>query len=76
MDWLINFLVHISIWGVAKILVLIALLIYLVFAIVVVRQVYLMTKVVSGGIDLAVKLLAWIHLLFVIFVIFLAIIVL
>ena len=65
-------LTKISIWGVAKALVLIALIIYLIFAVVIVRQVYAMTKVVSGELDLAIKIAAWIHLALTLLVVFLA----
>ena len=76
MDWLINFILNISIWGAAKVLVLFALLVYLVFAVVVLRQVYLMTKVVSGKVDFLVRAFAWAHLLFAVLVIFLALVIL
>jgi len=76
MDALVDFILNISIWGVAKALVVFALLIYLVFAIVVLRQVYLMAKVVSGRADFLVKVFAWAHLFFVVFVIFLALVIL
>jgi len=69
-------LTKISIWGVAKVLILIALAIYLIFAVVIVRQVYAMTKVVSGELDLAIKIAAWIHLVLTLLVVFLAVVIL
>lgn len=73
MNEFIEFILNISIWGVAKVLVLIALAIYLVFAFVVVRQVSMMIKVISGSIDLPLKILAWLHFIFAVLVILLAI---
>jgi hypothetical protein len=66
-----NFL-GISIWALARWLVLFALFVYFLFAMIVVRQVYLMTEVVSGKIDWLIKIIAWIHLALAIGVIFLA----
>jgi len=63
---------NISIWIVAKWLVEIALLVYLVFAVIVVRQVYMMTEVVKEKFNWIVKIISWIHLLFAILVIFLS----
>lgn len=71
-----SFLTSISIWGVAKLLVLVALGIYLVFAVVVVRQVYAMVKVVSSELDSVIKIIAWLHLILALLVVFLAVVVL
>jgi len=76
MDNLTSFFLQLSVWGIIKVAVIFALLLYLVFAGVVVRQVFLMTKVVSGGIDFFVKVMAWLHLIFAVAVIVLAIIIL
>jgi len=73
---LIDFLVNVSPWGVAKLLIILALVIYLVFAFVVVKQVKMMTQVVSGDLDLPIKILGWLHLVFAFLVILLALIVL
>lgn len=70
------FLTSVSIWGIAKLLVFIALAIYLVFAVVTIRQVYAMVKVVSSELDFAIKIVAWIHLVLTLLVIFLAAVVL
>jgi hypothetical protein len=66
-----NFL-GISVWELARWLVLFALFVYFLFAMIVVRQVYLMTEVVSGKIDWLIKIIAWLHLVLAIGIIFLA----
>ncbi|MFH1561355.1 MAG: DUF5657 family protein [Patescibacteria group bacterium] len=76
MDAFINLFLSGSIWGVAKIFVLLALLIYLIFAIVVVKQVNTMTQVVSGELNLPIKVAGWIHLGFVLLIILIALVVL
>ncbi len=65
-----------SIWLVAKILYLIALLIYSIFAGVVVRQVGLMIHTLEVGFELPIKLIAWGHLIFAVGIFLLAIIIL
>lgn len=74
-NWL-NLILDISIWTVAKFLILFALIIYLIFAIVAIRQVKVMTKVVSGQWNIPLKILSWIHLLVTLLVIVLTIVVL
>ncbi len=76
MNAFIEFVTGVSIWQVAKIFVLVALVIYAIFAWVVVRQVNLMTRVVSGELDLPIKIISWLHFFFSIFIIFLAFVVL
>ena len=66
----------ISVWLVAKIAALILLGMYLIFALVVVRQVQLMTDTLEVGFETEVRLLSFIHLLFAIAVLIFAIIVL
>lgn len=61
-DQLLNFLLGISAWSVVKLLVLLALLLYLIFAIVIIRQVDLMRKALNGILDLPLRIIAWIHL--------------
>ncbi|MAG60101.1 hypothetical protein CMO96_04945 [Candidatus Woesebacteria bacterium] len=51
-----------TIWFLVKILFLVGLLVYLVFAAVVVRQVHLMTSTLQVGVELPVKSIAWIHM--------------
>ena len=72
----IDFILNVSIWAVAKIMVIIALSIYLVFAFVVVRQVNMMTKVVSGDLSWAIKVIAWTHFFFTVFVVFMSVVIL
>lgn len=55
-----------------KILYLIALLIYLAFAVIVIRQVNLMIKTLKNKIEFPLKLITWIHLLAVLIIFILA----
>ncbi len=64
MDQLLNTLLNIDIWQVGKIFILIGLGVYLVFSFVVVRQVKLMTEVVSGILTTSLRLTAWLFFLF------------
>ncbi len=66
----------ISIWGIVKILILILLTLYLIFALVVVRQVRLMTDTLQVGFELPVRILSYIHLIFAVLVFLSAIIIL
>lgn len=61
---------------VGKIFALIGLAIYIVFALVVVRQVTLMTDTIEVGLELFIKLIAWAHLIFAVFVFLTALIIL
>lgn len=72
----IKLLVGIDVWFIAKIFCLIGLGVYLIFSFVVVRQVKLMTMVVSGVLGMPLRLVAWIFFLFSLFVFILAILVL
>jgi hypothetical protein len=74
-NWL-DMIMNISVWSVAKAIILLALVIYLIFAIVVIRQVNAMTKVVSGQLNVPLKLLSWAHLIFTLLVIVLSIVIL
>jgi hypothetical protein len=49
-------------WILVKFLFLVALLIYIAFAVVVVRQVGLMSRTLDGAFNLPLKLIAWLHL--------------
>lgn len=51
-----------DLWFIVKLLFLFALLLYVVFATVVVRQVYLMTKTLHTSFDFVVRSFAWLHL--------------
>lgn len=68
MDQIINSLLHFNVWGVAKLFVLIGLAVYIVFAFIVVRQVKLMTEVISGLLTGFLRLVSWLFFLFSIFV--------
>lgn len=59
-DWIAN----INIWLIVKILLVIGLSIYLVFAFIVVRQVKLMTEVVSGILTSPLRVISWVFFLF------------
>lgn len=52
----------IDIWFFAKIFSLFAILTYVVFASVVVRQVYLMTTTLKVGFETPIRILAWVNL--------------
>lgn len=76
MDNFINILLNISVWGVAKIIVIIALLIYLIFAFVMIKQVSLMTRVVSAEWDFTIRVVTWVHFFFALFIMILSIVIL
>jgi len=65
-----------SIWFVAKIAILIFLLMYVIFAVVVQRQVHLMIQTLDIGFDKAIKLIAALHLILAIGVFILSLIIL
>lgn len=52
------------VWTIAKYPVLFALGLYIVFAVVIVRQVKIMTDTLSVGFEWEIKLIAWGHLFF------------
>jgi len=64
MDNLINSILNFNIWSIGKIFVLIGLAVYIVFAFIVVRQVKLMTEVVSGILTNLLRFISWIFFLF------------
>lgn len=66
----------ISVWLIAKIFVSIALVVYLVFALVVVRQVQLMTETLKVGFEVPLRTVAYAHLIFAAVVLFLALVIL
>lgn len=65
-----------ALWFLVKILFLLTLAIYVVFASVVVRQIYLMTTTLSLGYDLFVRLIGWLHLFIALGILFLAFLIL
>lgn len=68
MDNFINSILNINIWGIGKVFALIGLGVYVVFAFIVVRQVKLMTEVVSGILTGFLRIISWLFFLFSIFV--------
>jgi len=68
MDNIITTILNINIWGIGKLFVLIGLAVYCVFAFIVVRQVKIMTNVVSGIMTGLLRLISWFFFLFSIFV--------
>jgi len=68
MDNLITELFTINIWGVGKFFVLVGLFVYVIFAFIVVRQVKLMTEVVSGILTGFLRIVSWLFFLFSVFV--------
>lgn len=51
-----------TVWWLVKILFLLALLIYIAFAIIIIRQIGLMAKTLHTEFAIPIKLVAWIHL--------------
>lgn len=69
-------IIGISVLTVIKGLVLLALLIYLIFALVVLRQTQIMTRTLKVGIEVPIRFLGIIHLAFAALVFFLALVIL
>jgi hypothetical protein len=61
-------LTGISVWLIAKIFVLAGLAIYLVFALVILRQIRLMIDTVKVDLERSIKFLSYMHLIFAILV--------
>lgn len=51
-----------DVWFIVKIFFLVGILVYVVFAAVVVRQVHLMTETLEVGFETPIRILAWLHL--------------
>ncbi len=68
--------VGLSVWTIVKFLVLIFLVIYIIFAFVVVKQVKSMTVTLEVGFEKQLKLMSFLHLLFAIAVLISSIIIL
>jgi hypothetical protein len=64
MENIVNQLFSLNYWSIGKFFVLIGLGVYLVFAFVVVRQVKLMTQVVTGFLTNSLRIVAWLLFLF------------
>lgn len=69
-------LLGISVWLIAKIAVLILLGMYIIFALVVVRQVQLMTDTVAVGFEVPIRLFSYLHLIFAVLIFLAALIML
>jgi len=62
MQLLVNLIPAFSIWWIVKLLFLLALLIYIAFAVIIIRQISLMSKTLHTEFAIPIKLVAWIHL--------------
>lgn len=71
-EWFTTF----TIWEVVKLLVFGGMLIYAIFAWVIIRQIELMSEVLDGNINPILKLLAFLHLVAAVCLLFLALIIL
>ncbi|MEK7061349.1 MAG: DUF5657 family protein [Patescibacteria group bacterium] len=71
-----SLLFGISVWSVAKVFVFLALAIYIVFALVVIRQIRLMLETVDMGFNILIRFMGWIHLLFAVGIFVIAILIL
>ena len=69
-------IIGISIWGVIKICILILLVLYIIFAFVVVKQVKLMTDTLEVGFESQLKFLSFMHFIFAVGVLIFAFIIL
>ncbi|KKT32575.1 MAG: hypothetical protein UW21_C0021G0005 [Candidatus Woesebacteria bacterium GW2011_GWB1_44_11b] len=65
-----------QLWELARYPALFALALYIIFALVVVRQIQLMTETLEVGFEMPIKLLGFFHLLFAVGIFVLALIVL
>ena len=75
-EQIIQFLLQIQFWDVVKALVCFALFIYVLIALVVVKQVQMMAEVINGQMNPLIKIVAMIHFLGAILVLLIAIMVL
>lgn len=75
-QFLTGFLPHFSIWWLVKGLFVIGLTLYLAFAVIVIRQVGLMSKTLDGEFGPPLKLISYVHLLVALAVFLLALVIL
>ena len=66
----------INVWLVVKYLYLFVIAMYIIFAVIMVRQIHLMTSTLNGNFDFSIKVIGYVHFLLAIFVFFLALVVL
>lgn len=71
-DW-VNVLLSISIWNIAKVFVSFTLILYVLFALLVVKQIFLMTETLNGQLELPLKVVGLVHFFGAIFILFFAI---
>jgi len=72
----INVFGSFDVWILAKLFVVFTLAIYVVFAAIVIRQVFFLVSAINAGFSWLLKLIAFLHFLGAIFVLILAIIIL
>lgn len=65
-DQILDILLGLDIWQVVKGTFLLAILLYLVFAVVIVRQVNLMLDALEVELEMLIRMIAWVHLFLVI----------
>lgn len=65
---ILNLLLGIEVWQIAKALILFSVFLYLVFALVIIRQVSLMLDTLEVELEGLIKFIAWLHLLLVVVV--------
>lgn len=75
-DKLINLILNISVWGLFKFFFVVGLFIYLLFALVIIRQVDLMTGVLQGNLNRGIRIVGLIHFGFALIVLLSALILL
>ena len=75
-EQILEFLLSIQIRNVVKLIASLTILLYIVFAWIVVRQVNLMAKTLMVPIDLPIKIVAWLHLGLSIFVFLISLVIL
>ncbi len=69
-------LLGISIWSVAKVMVLFALILYIVFAFVIIKQAKIMTETLELGLEKTIKTISFAHMFFAVGTFILALIIL
>ncbi|KKU02669.1 MAG: hypothetical protein UX99_C0012G0013 [Candidatus Amesbacteria bacterium GW2011_GWB1_47_26] len=75
-EFIVNSLEKITLFGVVKWFLVVGLLMYVAFAVVIVRQVKIMTEAVEDDVNGVISLFAWVHLLLAVALVILAIAVL
>jgi len=72
----VNLVIGASVWMVVKWFIILALVLYLIFAFVIIRQVQLMTKTLEVGFEGQIRIISYLHLIAAIAVLMMALIVL